>query len=76
MTGHKAVIDMRGGACGLTGKDRYNADASPALISQLSDAVMEQVVERRSPPLIASCRDRIREIELLVAECLWIDDFV
>src|SRR3546814_17659627 len=25
---------------------------------------------------IAICNDRIRELELLVAQCIWIDDFV
>ena len=36
-----------------TFKEMYNADASPALISKVTDAVMEQVVEWQSRPLDA-----------------------
>ena len=36
-----------------TFKEMYNADASPALISKVTDAVMEQVIEWQSRPLDA-----------------------
>ena len=50
-------------------KELYDADVSPALISKVTDAVMEQVVEWQNRPLDAVYP--IVYLDCIVLKCGW-----